>query len=168
MDTEISNLLKSVSHEQMAELWEKAKERNFEGLDDDRQRLAKIMVDHEDELIRQFDHADLTYDPELNPEPDYDPFLHISIHTIVETQLDENDPIEAVAFFNAMRRQKYSRHDAVHLIGQILGYFIFEVMENKKPFDLETYCKLLTIYKSRDPKKLSELLENEPLLSETG
>jgi hypothetical protein len=143
-----------------------AKERNLEGLDDDKQRLVKIMVDHEDELVRQFDHADLIYDPELNPEPDYDPLLHISIHTIVETQLDQNDPIEAVEFFNAMRRQKYSRHDAVHLIGQILIYFVFDVLENQKPFDQVTYCQLLAKYKSRDPKELMALLENEPLLSE--
>jgi hypothetical protein len=166
MGTEISNLLKSVSHDRMAELWEMAKERNLEGLDDDKQRLVKIMVDHEDELVRQFDHADLIYDPELNPEPDYDPLLHISIHTIVETQLDQNDPIEAVEFFNAMRRQKYSRHDAVHLIGQILIYFVFDVLENQKPFDQVTYCQLLAKYKSRDPKELMALLENEPLLSE--
>ena len=166
MVEQISKLLKLVSHDQMSELWEKAKQRDLQGLDDEKQRLVKIMVDHEDELFKQFEHADLTYDPELNPEADYDPFLHISIHLLVETQLDQNDPLEAVEFFNAVRRQKYSRHEAVHLIGQILGYFVFEVLENQKPFDLETYRKLLMTYKSRDPEKLMDLLENEPLLSE--
>ena len=167
MDEKIRDLLKPVPPARMSGLWEKAKKRDFKGLDDDSQRLVKILVDHEDELYRQFEHGDLTYDPELNPDPGYDPFLHISIHSIVETQLDQNDPLEAVAFFNAMRRQKYSRHDAVHLIGQILSYFIFEVLENQKPFDRKTYCALLSKYKSRDPKKLMDLLENEPLLSET-
>ena len=166
MVEQISNALKLVSHDQMSELWEKAKQRDLQGLDDEKQRLVKIMVDHEDELLNQFEHADLSYDPELSPETDYDPFLHISIHLLVETQLDQNDPLEAVEFFNAMCRQKYSRHDAVHLIGQILGYFVFEVLENQKPFDLETYRKLLMKYKSRDPEKLMDLLENEPLLSE--
>ena len=166
MVDQISNLLKSVSRDRMAELWEKAKQRDLQGLDDEQQRLVKIMVDHEGELLKQFEHADLTHDPGLNPELGYDPFLHISIHLVVETQLDQNDPLEVVEFFNAMRRQKYSRHDAVHLIGQILGYFVFEVMENQKPFDLETYRKLLMKYKSRDPQKLMDLLENEPLLSE--
>ena len=146
MDEKIRNLLKPVSHAQMSVLWEKAKERDLTGLDDDSQRLVKIMVDHEDELYGQFEHADLTYDPELNQEADYDPFLHISIHLLVETQLDQNDPLEAIEFFNAVRRQKYSRHDAVHLIGQILGYFIFEVMVNQKSFDLETYRQVLTKY----------------------
>ena len=166
MAEQISNLLKMVSHDRMSELWEKAKQRDLQGLDDEKQRLVKIMVDHENELINQFEHADLTYDPELNQEADYDPYLHISIHLLVETQLDQNEPLEVVEFFNAMRRQKYSRHEAVHLIGQILGYFVFEVLENQKPFDLETYRKLLTKYKARDPKKLMDLLEDEPLLSE--
>ena len=168
MVEKISNVLKLVSHDQMSEIWEKAKQRDLQGLDDEKQRLVKIMVDNEDELLNQFEHADLSYDPELSPEADYDPFLHISIHLLVETQLDQNDPLEAVEFFNAMCRQKYSRHDAVHLIGQILGYFVFEVLENQKPFDLEAYRKLLMKYKSRDPEKLMDLLENEPLLSETG
>ena len=166
MADQISNLLKMVSHERMSELWEKAKQRDLQGLDDGKQRLVKIMVDHENELINQFEHTDLTYDPELNQEAGYDPYLHISIHLLVETQLDQNDPLEVVEFFNAMRRHKYSRHEAVHLIGQILGYFFFEVLENQKPFDLETYRKLLTKYKSRDPKKLLALLEDEPLLNE--
>jgi hypothetical protein len=39
-------------------------------------------------------------------------------------------------------------------------------MENQKSFDLETYRQLLTKYKSSDPEKLMDLLENEPLLFE--
>lgn len=166
MVEQISDLLKLVSHDRMSELWEKAKQKDLQGLDDEEKRLVKIMMDHEDELYKQLEHADLTYDPEQNSQADYDPFLHIGIHLIAETQLDQNDPLEVVSFFNAMCRHNYSRHHAVHLIGQILGYFIFEVLENQKPFDLETYRKLLTKYKSRDPKKLPDLLENEPLLSE--
>ena len=92
--------------------------------------------------------------------------LSDTLQPVVFGQLDQNDPLEVVEFFNAMRRQKYSRHEAVHLIGQILGNFVFDVLENQKPFDLETYRKLLTKYKARDPKKLMDLLEDEPLLSE--
>ncbi|MFC1883000.1 hypothetical protein ACFL2S_16140, partial [Thermodesulfobacteriota bacterium] len=85
----------------------------------------------------------------------------------IEAQLEHNDPLEVVEFFNAMRKKKYSRHDAIHLAGQILTCLIFEMSEHQKPFDLETYRKLLGKYKSRNPEKLMDLLENEPLLSET-
>jgi hypothetical protein len=40
--------------------------------------------------------------------------------------------------------------------------------EHQKPFDLETYRKLLGKYKSCDPGKLMDLLDNEPLLSDTA
>ena len=168
MDEEIRKLLKDLSRTQMSAIWEKAKDRNFKGLDDEAQRIAKIMVEHEDELYRQFEHADLIFDPEVNPDAEYDPFLHISIHSIIEAQLEHNDPLEIVEFFNAMRQKKYSRHDAIHLAGQILTCLIFEMSEHQKPFDLETYRKLLGKYKSRNPEKLMDLLENEPLLSETN
>jgi hypothetical protein len=167
MDDAIRKLFNDESRIQMSTIWGKAKERDFEGLDDEAQRIAKIMVAHEDELYRQFEHADLTYDPGSNPDTGYDPFLHITIHSIVEAQLEDNDPLEAVQFFNAMRQKKYSRHDSIHLVGQVLTCLIFEILEHQKPFDLETYRKLLSKYKSRNPEKLMDLLEDEPLLSET-
>lgn len=167
MDEVILKELTSVSYIQMSAIWEKAKDRDFKGIDDEAQRLAKIMVEHEDELYSQFEYANLTYDPDQNPDTEYDPFLHITIHSIIEAQLEHNDPLEVVEFFNAMRQKKYSRHDAIHLAGQILTCLIFEMSEHQKPFDLETYRKLLGKYKSRNPEKLMDLLENEPLLSET-
>ena len=167
MDEEILKALKPVSHTQMTEIWLKAKDRDFDGLDDEKQRIAKIMVEHEDELSDQFENAHLTYDPDQNPDTEYDPFLHITIHSIVEAQLELGDPIEVVQFFNAMGQKKYPRHDAIHLVGQILIYLIFEMSEYQKPFDLDTYRKLLDKYKSRNPEELMDLLENEPLLSDT-
>lgn len=167
MDEEIRKALKSVSYPQMSEIWLKAKDRDFEGLDDEKLRIAKIMVEHEDELYQQFEHAHFTYDHERNPDTEYDPFLHITIHGIVEAQLELADPIEVVQFFNAMRQKKYHRHDAIHLVGQILIFLIFEMSEYQKPFDLDTYRKLLDKYKSCDPEALTDLLENEPLLSDT-
>ena len=167
MDEEIRKALKSVSHTQMSEIWLKAKDRDFDGLDDEKLRLAKIMVEHEDELILQLEQAHIVYDPEQDPDTEYDPFLHITIHAIVEAQLELGDPIEVVEFFNAMRQKKYHHHDAIHLVGQILIYLIFEMSEYQKPFDLDTYSKLLDKYKSRNPEELMDLLENEPLLSDT-
>lgn len=167
MDEEISKLLKDGSRIQMSEIWQKAKDRDFKDLDEEQERIARIMVDHEDELNGQFEHADLTYDPEFNPVTRYDPFLHITIHSIIEGQLEHNDPLEVVQFFNATRQKKYSRHDSIHLVGQILTCLIFEILEHQKPFDLETYRKLLSKYKSRNPEKMMDLLEDEPLLSET-
>jgi hypothetical protein len=163
-DQDISKLLQNRSSAEMTAIWQKAKDRDLTGLDDDQQRLAKIMVDHEDELNLHFENAQLVYDPEQGPDTEYDPFLHITVHAIVEAQLEVGDPIEAVQFFNAMRQKKYDRHDATHLVGQILIYFIFEMTENQKPFDMDTYRRLLDKYRTCNPQELADLLEKEPLL----
>ena len=60
MDDEIRKLLKDGSRTQMSAIWEKAKERDFEGLDDEKQRIAKIMVEHEDELYRSWPYNSLS------------------------------------------------------------------------------------------------------------
>ncbi len=98
MDEEIRKLLNDGSRTQMSEIWEKAKTHDFEGLDDEKQRIAKIMVEHEDELYKQFEHADLTYDPKANPDTGYDPFLHITIHSIVKLSWKTMTPSRSFNF----------------------------------------------------------------------
>ena len=150
----------------MYDLWERAKERDYEGLTDEEERIAKIMLDHEDEFHNQFEFADLTYDHEYDPDTEYDPFLHITIHSTIEAQLEQKDPIETYQFYNAIRNKKYSHHDTIHFIGQILSCLIFDMMKNKTPFDLDLYRKLLKKYKTRNPEKLMDLLENDPFLAD--
>ena len=41
---------------------------------------------------------------------------------------------------------------------------IFDVMKHKRPFNSELYRKLLKKYKTRNPEKLMDLLESDPLL----
>ena len=166
MDDEIRKILRRVSREEMYELWGRAKERNYEGLNDEEQRLARIMVEHEDEFHNQFEFADLTYDHDYDPDTEYNPFLHITIHSIAETQLAQKEPIETLQFYNAIRKKKYSHHDAIHFVGQILSCLIFDVMQNKRPFNLDVYRTLLKKYKTRNPEKLMDLLEKDPLLSD--
>jgi hypothetical protein len=166
MDEEHRKILRQVSREKMHELWRRAKERDYEGLNDEEHRIAKIMVEHEDEFHNQLEFADLTYDHEYDPDTEYNPFLHITIHSIVEAQLDQKEPIETLQFYNALRKKKYSHHDTIHFVGQILACLIFDVMKFKRPFNLELYQKLLKKYKTRNPEKLADLLENDPLLSD--
>ena len=165
MDEEVRKILRQISREEMHELWGRAKERYYEGLNDEEKRIAKIMVEHEDEFHNQLEFADLTYDHDYDPDTEYNPFLHIMIHSIVEAQLEQKEPIETLQFYNAIRKKKYSHHETIHLVGQILSCLIFDVMKHKRPFNLELYRKLLKKYKSRNPEKFMDLLDNDPLLS---
>jgi len=166
MDEELIRLMRQGSREKMHDLWGRAKERDYDGLNDEEQRIAKIMVEHEDEFYNQLEFADLTYDHEYDPETEYNPFLHIVIHSVVETQLEQKEPIETLQFYNAIRKKKYSHHDAIHFVGQVLSCLIYDVLKYRRPFNSELYRKLLKKYKTRNPQKLMDLLEHDPLLSD--
>lgn len=104
-------------------------------------------------------------DHEYDPDTEVNPFLHIFFHAAVENQVTNRNPIEAYQFYNAMRRKKCSHHDAMHLIARILTPLVYDVIAEKKAFDLNTYKALLKKYKSRKPHKILKLLDNENDLS---
>ena len=165
MEEEVLKILNKDSRQDLYALWNRAKAGDFDGLTAEEDRIARIMLDHQDELFSQLEFAGLTYAQESDPGTEYDLFLHIALHSSVQAQLDQRDPTETSEFYTAMRNKKYTHHDAIHFIGQIFICLIFDVIESEQPFDLETYRQLLTKYKTCDPEKLLDLLENDPLLA---
>jgi hypothetical protein len=166
MDEELRKLMRHESRKKMHELWLRAKAGDYEGLDDEQKRIARIMMEHEDEFHNELEFADLTYDHEYDPKTESNPFMHITIHSVIEAQLEQKQPIEAFQFYNTLRKKKYSRHDTIHFIGQILTCLMFDMMTYQRSFDKELYRKLLKKYKVRNPEKLMDLLENDPLLND--
>ncbi|MBW1783196.1 MAG: DUF1841 family protein [Deltaproteobacteria bacterium] len=130
--------LRELTHEHFHSLWEIAKAGDLESLSGEDKWLAKVMLDHQDQFFNQFEMADLTYDYDYDPDTDVNPFLHITLHSVVERQLEAKDPIEAYQFYNSIRK-KHSHHDTIHLIAAILAPLIFRVMEQRKEFDLDAY-----------------------------
>jgi len=119
------------------------------------------MLEHEDEFHNQFEFSDVTADHEYEPETEVNPFLHIVIHSIVETQLEEKSPIEAVQFYKAMQKKGNSRHDTIHLIGAIMAPLMFSVMQDQTPFNIDAYRALLRKYKSKTPEEIMALIKSE-------
>ncbi len=158
--------LRVFQREQMHEIWEKAKSYDLQDLDSEQRHLARIMLEHEDEFFNEFEFADVTAEREYDPDTDVNPFLHIYIHSAVETQIENKDPIESYQFYNAMRKKKCSHHDALHLIGAIFIPFMFNSLKYKKPFDLDSFKKILKKYKNRNPDKIIDLLDRESSLPE--
>jgi hypothetical protein len=142
-------------------LWRKANKGGLDGLTEEEQRLAKVMLAHSDEYFNQFEFADTLADHQFNPESEVNPFLHVTLHAGVEKQIEDREPIEAFQFYNAMVRNKCNRHEAIHLLMTILVKFLFPVLKKKEEFDLDGYRKLLKTYKSRNPEKIIGLLEKE-------
>jgi hypothetical protein len=161
MDDSVFGMLRGINRKHFHEIWKKAQSGKLQGLTKEEQRLGKIMLDHSDEYFNQFEFADALADHEYDPETEVNPFLHVILHTIAEKQVEDRDPIEAFQFYNAMLRNKCSRHEAIHLLNIILVKFIFQILKEKKPFPLENYRKILKEYKSRNPKKINRLVEEK-------
>ena len=155
-------LFRGVNREHLHTIWQKAQTGDMEGLGGEEQQLAKIMLDHSDEYFNQFEFADVLADREFDPESEVNPFLHITLHAIAEKQVQDRDPIEAFQFYNAMLKNRCTRHEAMHLLSAILIKFMFPVLKERGRFSLDGYRNLLKKYKSRKPEKIFDLLEKEP------
>jgi hypothetical protein len=162
-EKEASKEMRRLSRDLMHRIWVKAKAGDLKDLSPEERRLAGIMLEHADEFHNQFEFSDLTSDHEFEPETEVHPFLHIFIHSIVETQIEEKNPIEVDQFYKANRKRGCSRHDTIHLIGAILAPVMFSVIQDKAPFDLDTYRALLRRYKSKPAEEIMGLLENEDM-----
>lgn len=148
------------SRENFRELWKKAKADDYNDVTDEDKRIMKIMLDHEveEELSELFEREDIL-NHNFDPETEHNPFLHIIIHSVVETQLEKRKPIEVYQFYLAMLKKRCPRHEVIHLIGAMLGHLMYYVLKYEEPFDLEKYKFLLTKYKNKKPDKIWADLE---------
>ena len=159
MDDSVFETLRGINRNHFHDIWKKAQNGELQGLTEEEQCLGKIMLDHSDEYFNQFEFADALASHEYDPESEVNPFLHVTLHAIAEKQVTDRNPIEAFQFYNAMLRNKCSRHEAIHLLNIILVKFIFQTLKDRTPFPLDSYRKILKEYKSRKPEKINRLLE---------
>jgi len=160
MNGDALEALRTIDRKRFHEIWKKAQNDELQDLTEEEQRLGKIMLDHSDEYFNQFEFADVLADHEYDPGSEVNPFLHVTLHAVAEKQIQDRNPIEAFQFYNGMLRKKCNRHEAVHLLSTILVKFIFQILKENKPFPLETYRRTLKELKSRNPKKIDQLVEN--------
>src|SRR3972149_12051693 len=135
MEDESRRELKKLSGEHSRLLWEIAQKGDLSTLSPEDKKLAEIMLEHE-EYHNQFEIADLLSEHEYDVDNEVNPFVHVTMHAIAETQLENRDPIEVYQFYNAMRKKKASHHEAVHLIGVVFVPLIFTTLREQKAFDL--------------------------------
>lgn len=155
-----TDILRSLNRQRMYEIWQQAKTGNLESLSEEAQLIGKLMLEHE-EYHNHFEFADALEDYQFDPENSVNPFLHITIHVVVENQLKLKEPIEAYQFYNSMRKKKVSHHETIHLIGNILGPLLFQVLKRNEPFDNNLYKRLLKKYKDKKPEKIYTAIGKE-------
>jgi hypothetical protein len=160
MEEDLRQELKRLTGERSLVVWEIARTGDLSGLSPEDKKLAEIMLEHE-EFHNQFEIADVLSEHEYDPDKEINPFLHVTMHAIAETQLENSDPIEVYQFYNAMRKKKASHHDTVHLIGVVLAPLIWKTLREQRAFDPEEYRSRLKNLKYMKPGKIFDLIEKE-------
>lgn len=161
MNQLIGDIIKKTSSEYLHKIWQVAKTGELDSLEEEEKQLAEIMLEHEDEYHNDFEFADVTHERDYDPDSETNPFLHIIIHSIVENQIRQRDPIEVYQFYNAMLRKKMPRNDVIHLVGRLVSYFIFRMMHQKIEMDLIAYKSILKRCKNINPGKVWESIDKE-------
>lgn len=72
------------------------------------------------------------------------PYLHVTMHTIVESQLADNEPPETARALERLMAGGMSRHEAIHRIGNAILEQIWRIQREKRPFDRDAYVRALS------------------------
>ncbi len=158
MEEELRQFFGTVGRGRLKKIWQQVKAGNDGGLEGEDRRYADAMEEHKDEYHDAFERAAERF---LDPDVDTDAYLHVSFHVIIENQLREKSPIEAVQLYNALRKKKIPHHEAVHMLAAVFVPFLFDVLKTGCEFDREGYRRLLKKAKGRKPEKIWDMLDRE-------
>jgi hypothetical protein len=122
------------------EIWQKAKANlPLEGED---ALFAEIMLEHrEHHPLYNLGEAAMQIDFAARRETN--PFLHTSLHAVIEQQLKTGLPPETEQALVSLLARGESRHDALHQIGAILAQVIHDAVTRNKPIDEVQYISRL-------------------------
>jgi hypothetical protein len=122
--------------------------------------LAEILMDHE-EYSDHFENTDILDGREYEAGATFNPFLHISIHRMVEDHLSADSPMETALFCETMEGRRFSRHEVIHFIIMILLHVMYASASDNRPFDPTRYKRLLTKCKEVEPSEMEKVIEED-------
>jgi len=102
--------------------------------------FAKIMQEHR-QFHALFNMGESAFDIDFSARREVNPFLHTSLHAVVEQQLASGAPPEVPEAFRWIQERGDERHEAIHRIGGILAEVLFEAIEKKRPLDEAAYLQ---------------------------
>ncbi len=108
-DAEALRALAEIGREAVRRLWARRDER--ETLTEVERRLLAILEEHRE--YRPFWEG-------ADPDSDENPFLHVHLHELVETQLARGEPPEVGEALARLAARGLDRHEAIHRILQVL------------------------------------------------
>jgi hypothetical protein len=122
------------------EIWEKVK--SHLPLEGEEALFAEIMLEHR-EHHPLFNLGEPAMQIDFAGRRETNPFLHTSLHAVIEQQLKAGLPPETEQALLSLLARGESRHDAIHRIGAILAQVIHDAVTRNKPIDEGHYISKL-------------------------
>ena len=141
--------LRELSHERFHTLWQLAK--TGEPLGEEDTRTVQAMRDHP-EYYDVWEHANEFLQEQVTVNG-VNPFLHVTMHTVVENQAALNEPPEVRAVLENKALRQMPRHQVVHEIANAFTELLWVVLHDHKPFDNNAYRRKLAKMLPRAKRK---------------
>ena len=138
-DPAFTTAMREMSRAQVADIWRRGKAGEPQSLED----LAHYhaMLDHP-EYTDIWEHAAELGAREVEVNR-VNPFLHVSLHSVIERQIAERNPPDTEQTLFRLTRAGLDKHVAMHRIMAVLSEMMWEMLKQQKVFDLATYQRRL-------------------------
>jgi hypothetical protein len=136
-DALLKAIMRESNRQRLHEVWVAAKAgRPLAG---EEAAYAKAMLDHP-EYHNAWEFADQVGAAEYVVDG-ANPFLHITVHVIIENQLAQGDPPEVAKTLERLLGQGMGRHGAIHAIAAAFMEVAFPAFQGREPFNTKRYIK---------------------------
>jgi hypothetical protein len=142
-DPAFTSAMRELSRSHIADIWRRGQQGESLGSED--APFYQAMLDHP-EYRDIWEHAAELGDREVVVQG-ANPFLHISLHSVVERQLADNNPPETAQALFRLTRGGMDRHEAIHLIASLLSELVWETLHKRQPADVASYRRRLRALK---------------------
>lgn len=139
MDDSYLQTLRIISRDDLHDLWLRAKEGEL--LESEEAVLARMMQEHV-EYVDIWERLDKLGGDELVVNG-VNPIMHISMHSVIENQIEQNDPPEVRKALDSLLKRSVSRHEAIHTIAYEFNMELFPVLKHSRPFNNGAYQRRL-------------------------
>ena len=130
----------AASRRRFYRIWRRVKE--GKKLQGEEALLGKLMQRHQ-EYYNTWEFADVTAESPYDMETEENPFLHVTLHAVVENQIKQNDSPGVRIVLNQLTAKGHSQHEAVHEIARVLVEEIWQTLRYYRPFDSVRYVRKL-------------------------
>ena len=131
-------IMSSSEKQRIRQIWQSSEKDTL--TQDEDKRLAKILREHKE--FHNYWESSHIRQATKTPEG-VNPFLHVSLHLIIENQIARNNPSRVHRFYLREINKGVLRHQVIHRIAAIFSEILFDSLKYRKPFNREKYLQLL-------------------------